>query len=53
MPFDIPGPRETMATPARLRSRPSAMAMKPAPASWRQTITRIEFRSISAAVSPT
>ena len=50
--FDRPGPRDTIATPARGRNLPSATAMYPAPASWRQTTTRIELRSISALVSP-
>ena len=40
-------------TPARLRSRPSATAMKPAPPSCRQTIRRSEFMSVSALISPT
>ena len=51
--FDRPGPRETMQTPARLRSRPSATAMKPAPPSCRHTIIRIELRSVSTLVRPT
>jgi hypothetical protein len=48
-----PGPRETIATPARSRSRPSATAIYPAPSSRRQTTTRTEFFSIKALVSPT
>ena len=37
--LDTPGPRDTMATPARPVSSPSAWAMKPAPDSCLQTIT--------------
>ena len=52
MPLERPGPRLTMQTPARLRSRPSAAAMKPAPASCRQTTTPMEFRSTMVEVRP-